>query len=217
MTTRHRLLSKVFIIASCLMVMASCTVVSEGSPVSNPDDVSETSSSDTEPLPSEEELPSDGAPKVTKPIDAGRFEQDPCAVLTPEQADELGVDPTGKPDEDAFGKICRWRNPDTLNGGSTTINFFSIEKRGLSSVYRSYNRGEFKYFAPIEVEGQPAAAYDINRAKPTAACFVAVGLTDQLVFSSYTTLSSRNVDKRDPCEAGAQVAGMMVKTMRGSS
>lgn len=215
MTKRHRL-SKVFIIASCLMVVTSCTVVSEGSPVSDPNDVSETSSSDAKPLPPEEELPSDGAPKVTNPIDAGRFEQDPCAVLTPEQADELGVDPTGKPDEDAFGKICRWRNP-KINGGSTTINFFSIEKRGLSSVYRSYNRGEFKYFAPIEVEGQPAAAYDINRSKPTAACFVAVGLTDQLVFSSYTTLSSNNVDQRDPCEAGAQVAGMMVKTMRGTA
>jgi hypothetical protein len=217
MTLRNRR-TKAAAAAVCALVVTGCTTVSAGSPTPDPADASGTPSSDAgTPPPAEEDLPSDGAPKVTDPIDVSHFEQNPCDVLTPDQAQELGVDPTGKPEEDGFGKICRWRSPD-VNGGATTISFFSSDNRGMSSIYRSHAKGELKYFAPLEVEGQPAAAYDVNSSKkPTAACFVAVGLTDELAFSSYTTLSSGNIGQRDPCQAGAQVASMMVKTMRGSA
>jgi hypothetical protein len=195
-------------------VLAGCTTTSSGTPLPGA-----TSSAEDTPssAPSEENdaLPSDGAPKVTNPIDASHFEQNPCDMLTTAQAQDLDLGP-GKRQDTNFGKGCDWRN--SQNGGSIAINFASAGMRGLSSTYRSNKNGDFTYFEAIDdIEGHPAVAYDINTANPTAVCFVAVGLTDQLTFSTRVALSANNVGKKDPCELSAMVAGIMMKNMQEES
>lgn len=192
-------------------VLAGCTTTSSGTPLPGA-----TSSAEDTPssAPSEDNdaLPSDGAPKVTNPIDASHFEQNPCDMLTTAQAQDLDLGP-GKRQDTNFGKGCSWRNAE--NGGSVSIDFATDDKRGLSSAYRSHANGDFTYFEPIDdIEGHPAVAYDINATKPTAACFVAVGLTDELTFSIRVALSAQNVDNKNPCELSAMVAGIMIKNIQ---
>lgn len=207
------------IVALSVVGLAACTTTTAGSPAPRHNapsaDSTGQASSSTEESP-EDDLPSDGAPKVESPLDAGEFEQNPCGALTSAQTQELRLDPTGEPADDGFGKGCGWRNSET--GGSVYLSFLSTEKRGLSSAYRSNNRGEFTYFEPLaDIEGHPAVAFDIRSEKPTAACSVAVGLTDQLVISILTNLSRNNIGQKDPCDVGATVAGMMLQTMKGES
>jgi hypothetical protein len=193
-----------------LIVVAGCTTTSEGAPLPDSTSTSEAPSSGESPS---DDLPSDGAPEVEDPLDASHFEQNPCDALTSEDAEALNVPTPGEPTEVAFGKGCRWRNKQTQ--GVVGIQFYSTDKRGLSSVYREAKGSDFPYFEPIaDIEGLPAVAYDPETAKPTGDCSVAVGVTDQLAFAVQLDLSSANTGQKDPCTVAAQAAGMMAKTMR---
>jgi hypothetical protein len=202
------------------VTLAGCTSTSAGTPRPDPasptENTSDEPASDTnEPPSGSDDLPSDGAPKVANPFDASHFEQNPCDALTQEQLKELNVG-KGKPLSTNFGKGCSWRNPET--GGSVAMDWASTDKRGLSSAYRSNNNDELSYFEPIaDIQGHPAVAYDINSSNPTAACFVGVGITDELLFSSRVVLSGKNLGVKNPCEMSALAAGMMLETMRGES
>lgn len=192
-----------------LIVVAGCTTTSEGTPLPGSTATSEAPSNE----PSSDDLPSDGAPKVEKPLDAGRFEQNPCDALTPEDAQTLNLPPDGEQKGDSLGETCYWRNSQTR--GALGLHFFSGDKRGLSSIYREAKRDDFKYFEPTEdIEGHPAVAYFPDAEKPTITCAVAVGLSDQLAVAAQVDLSDANIGHKDPCEAAAQVAGMAMKTMQ---
>lgn len=199
-------------------LLGGCTTTSAGEPGPTPSAATESgspapSSSADEP----EDLPSDGAPRVTNPFEADRFEDDPCTALTQGQAKELYVVYPGKPFKGNFGNACEWRGPN-YNGGSAAIDFLSDEPRGMSAVYRSHNKGEFAFFEELDaVGGHPMAAYGTAGSRKSGKnCAVAVGLTDELVFLAFVSLSSANVGQKDPCVVGSQVAEMMLTTMGAS-
>jgi uncharacterized protein DUF3558 len=197
--------------ALSLAVIASCTTTSEGTPV--PDSSSE---QPTDQPTSGDDLPSDGAPKVENPLDLSHFEENPCDALTAEDAGTLNMPLPGDQTGDSLGETCHWRNNETR--GSVFLNFLPGDKRGLSSLYREAKGSDFPYFEPIEeIEGQPAVAYNPDVDEPTIDCTVAVGVTDQLIFSVRVSLSDANVGKKKPCEVASDVAGMMLKTMREAS
>jgi Protein of unknown function (DUF3558) len=203
----------VLIAALTMAVASGCTTTSAGTP--SPDSSSSAGSqpsSDVPPPNSDDDLPSDGAPQVETPLDVSHFEENPCDVLKPEDAQELNVPATGDQEEDALGKTCYWHNGQTQ--GMVTASFFSDEKRGLSSIYREAKGSEFPYFEAIEdIDGHPAVAFNTDE-KPVIDCTVAVGISDQLVFTARVDLSTANIDKTDPCEWAARVAGMMMETMQ---
>ncbi len=211
----------VFAFVSLGVLAAGCTVTSAGTPspgATQPAGTStESSSSSGEPAPQpNDELPSDGAPGVEDPMDVTQFEQDPCRALTAAQARELNVPTTGKATEIAFGKGCTWMNTDS--GGQTTIQFFSSDERGLSSIYREAKGSDFEYFEPIDdIEGYPAVEYNIDEENPDTDCTVAVGVTDRLAFTNTTWLSSNNVGHDEPCDVAVRVTTMMMKTMQGEA
>jgi hypothetical protein len=202
--------------ALSVVVVAGCTTTSEGTP--SPDSSSPSDSSDQssdEPAPSDD-LPSDGAPKVENPLDLSHFEQNPCDALTSEDAQTLNMPLPGEQTGDSLGETCHWRNSETR--GSVFLNFLPGDKRGLSSVYREAKGSDFPYFEPIEdIGGQPAVAYNPDVAEPSIDCTVAVGATDQLVFSVRVALSDANIGQKKPCDVAADVAGMMLKTMQEAS
>lgn len=189
-----------------MLVVSGCTTTSPGTPLPG----SSTGSS------ADSDLPTDGAPKVENPLDVSRFEQKPCDVLTPEDAEELNIPATGEQEGDSLGETCYWRNTQTR--GSLAASFFSGDKRGLSSVYQEAKGSDFPYFEPIgDVEGHPAVAYNTEEEAPRTDCTVAVGLSDQLVFTARVALSDANLGRRKPCEVAADAAGMMMKTMLGAA
>jgi hypothetical protein len=203
----------VAVIAASVAVLTACTTTAEGNPI--PDRVNSTEAPTSE-NPGNDELPSDGAPKVENPIDATHFEDNPCDALTPAQASGLNVQPDGQPADTDFGEGCIWRNPDT--GGATGISFLSSVRRGLSIAYAEDDAGYYKYFKPIDdLEGFPAAIFDTGTDKPTSQCSITVGLADDLAFQTLTNLSRANIGKKDPCEAGVTATREMLKTIKANS
>lgn len=197
----------------CLIV-TGCTTPSRGEPI--PVTTSESSTTASTPTPSgdEDNLPSHGAPKVEVPLDnTSRFERDPCLTLTSSQAQELNLPTAGKPDDIPYGVGCEWRNPDTR--GMVSIGFLTGNKRGLSAIYASDQRGEFAYFTPLpDVDGYPAAASDVEDRRPDGRCIIDVGVTDQLIIDIVLQLSQANVGEKDPCEVAVDVAGMALRTIK---
>lgn len=192
------------------VVVSGCTVTSAGTP----QPASSTQPSSDAPPNAGGELPSEGVPKVENPLDASHFEKHPCDALKPEDAKALNVPPDGEQQEGStLGEWCVWNNRDT--NGSLGVYFFSGDKRGLSSVYQEAHTTGWAYFERIDdIEEHPAVAYIIKEHTPKDVCTVAVGLTDQLVFTADVSVSDANLGKADPCPLAAKAAGMMMRTMK---
>jgi hypothetical protein len=200
---RTRLLLAVAVVA----LAAGCTTTSAGTPLPSP-----SASEELPPPDPDEALPSDGAPKVENPLDVTQFEEKPCDVLTPEDAQELNLPATGEQRGDSLGQTCYWRNSETR--GFLAVSFFSGDERGLSSIYREAKGSDFPFFEPIaDIEGHPAVAYNVDEEEPRVNCVVALGLSDQLAFTVSVDLSEANIGEKDPCKTSADIAGMLMKTM----
>jgi hypothetical protein len=197
----------------CLAI-TSCTTTSQGKAMPAATTKVSTSSSSSPTSGGENDLPSHGAPKVEQPLDTTRYQQDPCSILTASQSQQdLNLPPGGKPEDIALGKGCEWFNPDTR--GQVTIGLLTGNTRGLSSLYDANQRGKYPYFIELpSVEGYPAVASDVADRRPTGACIVVVGVTDQLVLDVALQLSLANVGKVKPCDKAAEVAGMAMQTMK---
>jgi hypothetical protein len=205
---------------TCLAVASGCTSTNPGQAEPGPAGVSGTltvpPSSGSSPSPTSSvngSLPSDGAPKVNNPLDASRFQRNPCGTLTSAQLQALNLPSQGAQRDAPLGPECEWRNP--TSDGSVTAHFSIGNPDGLSAVYRANKAGQYKFFTVLPaVEGYPAVAFGVVDARDQGDCSVSVGLTDALIFDVSVHLSTANVGKKDPCAVTAQVAGMAVQTMK---
>jgi hypothetical protein len=197
-----------------VMAVAGCTTPTQGAPGPATTVSSETeTTSATESTEPNEELPTDGAPPVTNPLDASAFQGDPCRMLTAAQSQELNVGSSGQPYDEALGNGCIWQNSETR--GRTKIAFLDKDPHGLSSLYRANKAGKWAYFEELQpIEGYPAIIRDIVDHRPQGSCTVIVGVSDEIAFGTILELSQANVGKKDPCEVSAQVAGMALQTMK---
>ncbi|GAB1513444.1 DUF3558 domain-containing protein [Actinophytocola sp. KF-1] len=202
------------LVAILCLIVTGCTTTSRGEPA--PATTTETSTADSTPPSTHDdgEVPNHGAPKVAVPYeDTDRFEQDPCAVLTAGQAEDLNLPTTGEPDDIPYGVGCKWRNPDTR--GQVTISLLTGNDQGLSAVYAADQRGDLAYLTPLpDIDGHPAVASDVEDRRSAGTCVVDVGLTDELLLGVALHLSKANVGQREPCEVAADVAGMALRTMK---
>jgi Protein of unknown function (DUF3558) len=198
----------------CTALVAGCTTVSQGEPgpaTTGPAATTESQPSETD-NPAEE-LPTDGAPAVNDPLDTSTFQQDPCGALTPSQSTELNVGSSGKPDEEALGKVCTWQNPET--GGMAILAFLDKDPRGLSAVYHADKEGKWAYFDELPpVEGFPAVARGLTDERKKGGCSIVVGVSDEIAFSLFLQLSLANSGQKDPCDTAILVAGKALQTMK---
>jgi hypothetical protein len=194
--------------------IAGCTTVSPGEAV--PTSLEESTEVAPPTSSSDIELPGFGAPKVKKPLtDTTQFAEKPCSMLTPAQVEDLGLPSSGQQKETVNGLVCEWFNQDTR--GQINTGFLTKNPYGLTGAYAANERGELAYFTELPpIEGYPAVASDGDDRRPEGICPVAVGVTDELVFHVDTYLSAANVGKKDPCEVGVKIAGIVLRNMKGA-
>jgi len=204
---------------ACVAILGGCTTTSHGQAEPPHPATSETTtgssagSTSSSTSVSAGDLPSDGAPKVQNPLNAARFEQNPCLALPAEQAKQLNIPSQGTPTDIELGKSCEWFNRETF--GSVAIDFLSKDTRGLSSTYKANKAGRWAYFEPLpEIEGFPAVARSNLDDRSDGHCLLEIGVTDKLSFQLALRLSRANVGQKNPCEVAVQVAGMALQTMK---
>lgn len=153
-----------------------------------------------------------GAPKVTNPLDASKFLTQPCAVLSAAQLKTFNITTPGKSNTDSTtGPGCSWSNDDLVG---YNIGFLTINKNGLSDIYRAGKEFWEGYFEPTEVDGYPAVFHDLTDGRPTGSCQIAVGISDTLAFRAVEQSSSDRGPKA--CEGATAVAAAVIQTMKGA-
>ena len=150
-----------------------------------------------------------GVPKVSAPLNAAKYEQDPCSLLTKEQAGQFigGLRTSSK---DSNSPACTWNGE---NGDSIGVTFIP-NQGGLATIYKNGRNGGSAYFEPAEVAGYPAAYVDVSDDRKTIGCQISVGITDGEVFAVSNNLQTSSPLYGKPCPAVLKAAELVVAKLK---
>ncbi len=87
---------------------------------------------------------------------------------------------------------------------------------GLSAVYQN-SKPQATLWRPLPpIQGFPAVAHSVFKRETTVKsfCQVSLGISDQNDIDVSVTLGDSQVDKKDPCDAAAVVADMVVTNLK---
>ncbi|WP_037307303.1 DUF3558 domain-containing protein [Amycolatopsis orientalis] len=168
------------------------------------------------PAPSSARLPTNGAPAVMNPIlNTSQAETDPCSTVTTAQIEEIGGKVERSEQEQmTMGKACAWifaKGANTVSAGLVAGN-----KPGLSSLYAQNATSGLTTFKPVEqVVGYPAVVY-ANGGEGPGTCTLAVGVRDDLVYTTIPRLGSDHPSYSDPCGLATKVAAAAIENLKKS-
>ncbi|MBC6446790.1 DUF3558 domain-containing protein [Actinokineospora xionganensis] len=192
-----------FALAIAAFALAGCTTA-PGTPVPASEPSTPTSAS----KPSKDK--DNGAPEVADPIDAKKFIEAPCTLLTSAQTTKLGLESKGSQAGGTSAPYCSWNN----NAGEKyAVGFQPDNKGGLSDNYRAEKDGKWEYFEPTTVSGYPAAFLDAVEGRDRGYCGLVVGVRDELTFN----ISSRGGPGRQACDKIKEIAGEVIATMKAGA
>jgi hypothetical protein len=151
-----------------------------------------------------------GAPKVTSPVDIGRYQQNPCGALTPTELLSFQVT-TGQAgtkgtmlgqNNSQLGVDCTWL---TSNNVGLSLSF-TTDKEGLGFFYGG---GSTPDRIP-DIEGQPAV---ISAADETSGdCVISVGASDTAFYAA----TVKNDTEANPCTFAQQVLTAVTSNLKSS-
>ncbi|MBB1157592.1 DUF3558 domain-containing protein [Amycolatopsis sp. DR6-1] len=162
-------------------------------------------------------LPYGGAPKVEHPLPASVLSTHPCdSALTPDQvASLLGQKRQGAHrDDPSLGTECQWSNDET--GALATVLYATKLSDGLSAVFAN-SKPQATLWRPLPlVQGFPAVAHSTFKQESVVKsfCQVSVGISDQKTVDASVSLGDSQVGKKDPCDAAAILADMVVTNLK---
>lgn len=199
--------------ALALMTVALCAAGCTSTAPGQPLPAARTGSSATSSSAPAEEVPGPGVPKVPKPLDITRFKQNPCETLTSAQiSDLLGDRARIHPDPHGpVGPACGWFAQATV-----AVLYPTINKLGLTSVYRAKGRA-YPFFLPLApIDGYPVVAYGEDDPRASRGeCDVAMGTSDRETVVVSITQSAARKGEKDPCESARDVAEKVLGNLRG--
>ena len=196
-----------------LTVLTGCSDSTSGQPTSTSTPGSGTPTSSGTSTTATAELPTDGAPKVTDPLQSSKFQHEPCQALSTAQLTQLNVGPQGKTETNELGESCTWQNAESH--AFVILQTTYKDGRGLSSTYKANDNRLYEFFNVVpQVSGFPAVTFDQTDGRKTGRCSLAVGVADNESFNIGVGLSFANAGKKDPCQAVQDVTAMMLETMK---
>lgn len=152
-------------------------------------------------------------PQVTNPLDTTKFEQNPCGVLSPEQAQQVANLTTSKLDAGApGGPICAWRDEN-----HNSIGFSLNRTGGLTTLYRNH-RPDDGYFEPVaSVSGYPAVFASLVDGRSTGSCVLSVGVSNDVAMVVDAILGGTSPDQKNPCPLAQKAAEAAIATLKAGA
>ncbi|MFF0149211.1 DUF3558 domain-containing protein [Amycolatopsis sulphurea] len=150
-------------------------------------------------------------PQVSNPLNASKFEQDPCGLLTRAQAGQFieGVRTSGK----SSGRIpmCNWHGE---NGSGFGVSFI-VGQGGLATVYKNGQNGGAGYFEPApDVSGYPAAFTATMDDRKSGGCQIMVGITNDELVVVGAALWTSSPAYNAPCPVVTKAAELVVAKLK---
>ncbi|SFN91991.1 DUF3558 domain-containing protein [Amycolatopsis rubida] len=154
------------------------------------------------------------APRVSNPLAVGKYEQDPCTVLTPAQATEILNSVRHSQSDGNAAPICNWFDADD---SGLTIGFVP-HQGGLSTVYENTATSSVGYFkVGPDIAGYPSAFFSNLDDRNRGGCQLAVGVTDDEAFTSSVILQKSSPSYADPCSLAVKAATAAVTTIKAGA
>jgi hypothetical protein len=152
-------------------------------------------------------------PQVTNPLDVGKYEQDPCAVLTPTQATQVFQAVRNRKSSGNFAPRCTWYDS---KDNSVSLSFLPGQG-GLSTSYKNgANSGG--YFEPApEVSGYPAVFSAVLDDRKNGGCQIGVGVKNDEIFTFSAILGKTSPSYSDPCSLVTKAAEAAVTTIKAGA
>ena len=198
------------LVSACLAT-AACSSVKDGSATPAPSSAPSSGNASADP----------NVPKVKTPLDASKYVGDPCKLVPDVLISSLGYPDPGKfhpADNTPLGQAgpgCYWIASDARSV-QMTLGTVSRERGagGLAGFYRSHAAGVLPFLEPApDVDGYPAVYIDIRDRRSSGSCHISVGIADDLEFAVAT---QGYQGEQDSCGAVQQVAGAVIKTLKGA-
>ena len=209
---------KVLCIAAIVGVLAvGCNTSEQGSPTTatSVSGVGPASTTDPQQSSTTSSLPFAGAPKVSTPLDATKFLNDPCLALTSGQVAQLQVG-QGKESQGPLGNKCEWVNHESL--GYVNVQFLAKFREGLSAVYKANDDGKYAVFEPVaDVAGFPAVVAGQQNDQNSGICIMFIGLSDDLAMQLGVRESESKRGTVEPCDVTKAVAPLVLETMKAGA
>lgn len=154
-----------------------------------------------------------GAPEIPQPeLDAKKFLNEPCSLITTAQKSAFGSKDSGKVNTDQTGSYCFLSPSDGLKGASYSIGVTS--QNNLAALYR--NRGNIPVFRPGTVAGYPSVTGNSNEGTVEGDCSAYVGVArDVAAYVEVTPRDRNSADYKDPCPLAEKVAATVVNNIKG--
>jgi hypothetical protein len=104
--------------------------------------------------------------RVPAPLPTDGLLNDPCSVLTPDEATQVGLASPGKKGTSQLGG-CTWTSTRSVEN---TISATPLpqNKGGISDIYDQKDKDV--YFQPVTIAGYPGAFADIQDGRPSGTC-----------------------------------------------
>ncbi|MFF0149154.1 uncharacterized protein DUF3558 [Amycolatopsis sulphurea] len=168
------------------------------------------------PSPASSSAPIDSAPnvpQVTSPLDVGKYEQDPCAVLSKAQATEVFQALRNRTSSGNFAPRCTWYDS---KDNSISISFLPGQG-GLSTSYKN-GAGAGGYFeAAPDVSGYPAVYSAVLDDRKSGGCQIGVGVKNDEIFTFSAILDKASPSYGDPCSLVTRAAEAAVATIKAGA
>jgi hypothetical protein len=187
--------------ATALLALAACTTpVNSPTPLASSGPSSPTSSKLT-------------APQVPNPLDASKFEQDPCNVLSQAQASQVANLTTSSKADGNVAPICTWMDGDH---NRITIGFVP-GNGGLTTSYKNQDNKSGYFAVAPDIGGYPAAFLGPVDDRNDGGCLVAVGVTNDEVITVSADFRNSSPYYSDPCAMAVKAAEAAMATLKGGA
>ncbi|MDT8911314.1 DUF3558 domain-containing protein [Amycolatopsis sp. PS_44_ISF1] len=153
------------------------------------------------------------APPVPKPLDVSKFEQNPCGLLSRDQAMQVANLTTSDKSEGNVAPICTWMDSDH---NRVTVGFVP-GNGGLATVYKNQDNESGYFEVAPDVEGYPAAYFGPHDDRNDGACQSAIGVSNAEVFTVSVDFQSSSAHYSDPCSVVVQAAGAAMTTVKAGA
>nr|WP_233160461.1 DUF3558 family protein [Actinophytocola xanthii] len=161
--------------------------------------------------------PSLSVPPVPEPLDAERFREAPCELLSARQASELGLPVTAQ-ERSAGRPTCVLRPADQDPLDTVTIRFQS--STGLAGIARQCaNSAECDFWGVDTIEGYPVIRANGDLESTYGLCRLFLGVADDtaiLIADGDVATAGRTETEGGPrCDRADRTAAFVINTLEG--
>ncbi|GAB3380077.1 DUF3558 domain-containing protein [Amycolatopsis echigonensis] len=152
-------------------------------------------------------------PKVSNPLDATKYEQNPCALLSQSQATEVINAVRNRQSQGLVAPICSWYDADNNRVGLGLL----PGQGGLAGAYTNSDSESGYFEAAPDVNGYPAVFAGTTDDRKRGGCQIAVGIKDDETFTSSVALRSASPLYNDPCSLAVKTAAAAITTIKAGT